>query len=63
MASIRGVDALIMLAGMLFLCLNFKNNQEMKFRPTVSMAVFTVFCMVWGIFTLSCVSEFLYFNF
>lgn len=63
MASIRGVDALIMLAGMLFLCLNFKNNQEMKFRPTVSMAVFTVFCMVWGIFTLSGVSEFLYFNF
>ena len=63
MASIRGVDALIMLTGMLFLCLNFKNNQEMKFRPTVSMAVFTVFCMVWGIFTLSGVSEFLYFNF
>ncbi len=63
MASIRGVDALIMLAGMVFLCLNFKNNQEMKFRPTVSMAVFTVFCMVWGIFTLSGVSEFLYFNF
>ena len=63
MASIRGVDALVLLAGLFFLCLNFKNNQEMKFRPTAKLAVLTVFCLVWGIFTLSGVSEFLYFNF
>ena len=64
MASIRGIDALIMLAGMLFLCLNFKNNQEMKFRPTVSMAVFTVFCMGMGNFLpFQVCPEFLYFNF
>lgn len=63
MASIRGSDALILLGGMLFLCLNFKNNQEMNFRPTTKMAAVTVLCLVWGIFTLSGVSEFLYFNF
>ena len=63
MASIRGSDALILLGVMLFLCLNFKNNQEMNFRPTTKMAAVTVLCLVWGIFTLSGVSEFLYFNF
>ena len=63
LSSIRGVDALILLTVALILCLNFKNNQEMEFKPTAAKAVFTVVCLVWGIFSLSGVSEFLYFNF
>ena len=62
-ASVHGFDMLILLTASLILCLVFKNNQEMEFKPDTKKAVFTVLCLIWGIFSLSGVSEFLYFNF
>ena len=62
-ASVHGFDMLILLTASLVLCLAFKNNQEMELKPDTKKAVFTVLCLIWGIFSLSGVSEFLYFNF
>ena len=62
-ASVHGFDMLILLTASLILCLVFQNNQEMEFKPDTKKAVFTVLCLIWGIFSLSGVSEFLYFNF
>lgn len=62
-SSIRGFDALLFLGGCLFICLAFRNNQEKPFRPTVSIALATIIFLVWGILSLSGISEFLYFNF
>ena len=62
-ASVHGFDMLILLTASLILCLVFKNNQEMEFKSDTKKAVFTVLCLIWGIFSLSGVSEFLYFNF
>ena len=47
----------------LVICLAFRNNQELDFRPTVRRAFVSIFYLVWGIMSLSGVSEFLYFNF
>lgn len=62
-ASIRGFDMLILLGTSLILCVAFKNNQEAEFKPDRKRAFCTIFCLLWGIFSLSGVSEFLYFNF
>lgn len=40
-----------------------KNSKEIRFKPTVARALFTVVLMVWSILSLSGVSEFLYFDF
>ena len=62
-SSIRGFDALILMTAALVICLAFRNNQELDFRPTVRRAFVSIFYLVWGIMSLSGVSEFLYFNF
>ena len=61
--SYTHLDALLFLGGCLFICLAFRNNQEKPFRPTVSIALATIIFLVWGILSLSGISEFLYFNF
>lgn len=62
-SSIRGFDALILMTAALVICLAFKNNQEMEFKPTVRRSLTAILYLVWGIMSLSGVSEFLYFNF
>ena len=62
-SSVRGFDALILMTAALVICLAFRNNQELDFRPTVRRAFVAIFYLVWGIMSLSGVSEFLYFNF
>jgi D-alanyl-lipoteichoic acid acyltransferase DltB (MBOAT superfamily) len=57
------VSAFLFLFGSLFICLNFQNNQEKEFRPTVAKALISVVFLIWGIMSLSGVSVFLYFNF
>ena len=62
-SSIRGFDALLLMTLALVICLAFKNNQELEFKPTVRRSVTAIIYLVWGIMSLSGVSEFLYFNF
>ncbi|MBQ7359396.1 MAG: MBOAT family protein [Lachnospiraceae bacterium] len=40
-----------------------KNNHEKEFKPSVWNGMLTVMLMIWGVFSLSGLSTFLYFNF
>lgn len=60
---IQGVYMWLFLVVALFICLNFSNVHEKRFRPTMAKAIGTIIMFVWGIISLSGVSTFLYFNF
>lgn len=62
-SSVNGFYAMVFLLGCYIVCLNCQNNQEKVFRPTIGRAFTTIFFLIWGIFSLSGISVFLYFNF
>ena len=58
--SINSLDMLLFLAFAFVIILVFKNLHEIKFKPTVTNAVFTVILLVCAIFSLSSISSFIY---
>lgn len=46
-----------------FVVLNFRNNKEVEFKPTILTSLLTVIFMLWSVVSFTGISTFLYFDF
>lgn len=62
-SKITGFYLWFFILGAFFVVLNFRNNREIEFKPTVANSLVVVVLMLWSVTSLTGISTFLYFNF
>lgn len=62
-SKITGFNLWFFIFGAFFVVLNFRNNKEVEFKPTILTSLLTVIFMLWSVVSFTGISTFLYFDF
>lgn len=63
LSKITGFNLWFFILGAFFVVLNFRNNKEVEFKPTILTSLLTVIFILWSVVSFTGISTFLYFDF